>query len=183
LYTNPPDTNMLTIDHGLEEDHIWAFRMTTYNQSVISNPYKRNLHRAVQANHVPFWGHKLMTPSFFRQEKYEKFLKQWGWRLGLENIKIMHAINPNNGDPQVIRKEYDDINEYLNWVQAEQLKEEMKDVYITDHKYKFPKVNTLSEEEDSDFYAYMQSLNDYQKTSKPTRISQFESGKYERGSL
>lgn len=31
LYTNPPDSNMLTVDHGLEEDHVWAFRLTTYN--------------------------------------------------------------------------------------------------------------------------------------------------------
>ncbi len=25
VYTNPPDTNIPTIDHGLDEDHIWAF--------------------------------------------------------------------------------------------------------------------------------------------------------------
>jgi hypothetical protein len=31
LYTNPPDPNLPTIDHGLEEDKVWAFRMTGYN--------------------------------------------------------------------------------------------------------------------------------------------------------
>lgn len=25
VYTNPPDTNMPTIDHELDEDHIWAW--------------------------------------------------------------------------------------------------------------------------------------------------------------
>jgi hypothetical protein len=32
LYTNPRDPNMPTIDHGLDEDHVWAFRLSGYNQ-------------------------------------------------------------------------------------------------------------------------------------------------------
>lgn len=32
LYTNPPDPNMPTIDHGLDEDKIWAFRLSGNNQ-------------------------------------------------------------------------------------------------------------------------------------------------------
>jgi hypothetical protein len=39
LWTNPPDPNMPTIDHGLDEDHIWAFNLTGYNQFVIKNQY------------------------------------------------------------------------------------------------------------------------------------------------
>lgn len=31
LYTNPPDPNMPVIDHGLDEEHIWAFNLTPYN--------------------------------------------------------------------------------------------------------------------------------------------------------
>jgi hypothetical protein len=183
LYTNPPDPNMLFVDHGLEEDKVWAFRMTGYNQQVISNPYKNNFYRALSQSNVPFWTGKLMTPSFYRDDKYEKFLKQWDYRLGLENIKIKHALVPNYGDAQTIRSEYNEIYEYLNWVQAEQNKEELKNVYVTDHKFKAPKLNTLNEDEDVDFYNYQQSLNDYQKTSDPVRVSQFESGRYERGTL
>lgn len=37
VYTNPPDTNAPTIDHGLEEDYIWAFPLTAYNQYAIRN--------------------------------------------------------------------------------------------------------------------------------------------------
>lgn len=59
----------------------------------------------------------------------------------------------------------------------------MKDVYVTDHKYKAPKLNTLSEDEDVDFYNYQQSLLDYQKSAEPVRVSIYESGRYERGSL
>lgn len=75
LYTNPPDPNLPTVDHGLEEDKVWAFRMTGYNQSAVFNQYTRNLYKASTASHVPFWGQKLATPSFYRDEKYAKFFK------------------------------------------------------------------------------------------------------------
>ena len=32
LFTNPSNSNNPTIDHGLEEDEIWAFRLTGFNQ-------------------------------------------------------------------------------------------------------------------------------------------------------
>ena len=31
LYTNPPDPNLPSIDHGLDEDKVWAFRLSGYN--------------------------------------------------------------------------------------------------------------------------------------------------------
>ncbi len=37
VYTNPPDTNMPVIDHGLDELKVWAFNLTGYNQEVIKN--------------------------------------------------------------------------------------------------------------------------------------------------
>jgi len=58
----------------------------------------------------------------------------------------------------------------------------MKDVYITDHVYKPKKLNTLSEEEDQHFYEYAQSIEEYQQVESALS-SQFESGKYPRGSL
>jgi hypothetical protein len=42
IYTNPPDTNIITMDHGLDEEHIWAFTKTAYNQLVVKNQYLRN---------------------------------------------------------------------------------------------------------------------------------------------
>jgi hypothetical protein len=47
LYTNPPDPNVPVIDHGLEEDKVWAFRMTGYNQSAVFNQYIRNTDKAL----------------------------------------------------------------------------------------------------------------------------------------
>ena len=39
----------------------------------------------------------------------------------------------------------------------------MEDVYITDHVAKTKKFNTLSEEEDQQFYDYLKSVEDYGK--------------------
>lgn len=39
LYSNPPDPQHPLIDHGLDEDHIWAFQKTLYNQNVIKNDF------------------------------------------------------------------------------------------------------------------------------------------------
>ena len=41
LYTNPPDPNIPFVDHGLDEEFIWNFRKTNYNQTVIHNPYTK----------------------------------------------------------------------------------------------------------------------------------------------
>jgi len=31
IYSNPPDPQSITIDHGLDEDHIWAFQRSLFN--------------------------------------------------------------------------------------------------------------------------------------------------------
>jgi len=59
LYTNPPSNNEPTVDHGCDEDEIWAFRTTALNQIVVNNPYTKGLVRAARMSHVPFWGEKL----------------------------------------------------------------------------------------------------------------------------
>ncbi len=51
IYTNPPDPNIPVIDHRLDEDYIWAFNLTPYNQQVISNDYSRNLSEAARKMH------------------------------------------------------------------------------------------------------------------------------------
>ena len=60
----------------------------------------------------------------------------------------------------------------------------MKDVFITDHKLKAKKLNTTNSKEDEQFYKYYKSLQEYNsKVDAPARISQYESGRFERGSL
>ena len=95
IYTNPPDPNIPVIDHGLDEEHIWAFGASGYNQFVIKNEYGQNLWEATKNFHLPFWAPKLQTPAFYKEEKYEKMMKQWQTRLKLEMIKMRQALVPN----------------------------------------------------------------------------------------
>ena len=66
---------MPTIDHGLDEDHIWAFNVSGYNQNIIKNQYKTNLWDMTKNLHAPFWGKKLITPAFYKEDKYQKMLR------------------------------------------------------------------------------------------------------------
>ena len=56
LYTNPPDPNIPLIDHGLDEESIWGFRKTNYNQQVIHNPYTRGDIWSAKDHNAPWWG-------------------------------------------------------------------------------------------------------------------------------
>ena len=76
----------------------------------------------------------------------------------------------------------DEIQAYLKKAQSDDAAYDMKDVYTTDHVKKTKKFNTLSEDEDKQFYDYLKSIEEYSKT-KAAPVSQFESGRYERGSM
>ena len=73
LYTNPPSNNEPTVDHGVDEDEVWAFRTDALNQKVVNNPYSKGIFQASRLSHAPFWGEKLATPAFYKEDKYEKF--------------------------------------------------------------------------------------------------------------
>jgi hypothetical protein len=113
VFTNPPDSNTPVIDHGLDERHIWAFNLTGYNQMAIKNQYTSNIWNATKAIHAPFWGQKLFTPAFYKEEKLGKFYRQWKARLGLEVIKMRHAIINRPGDLVQRRKMKDEIEAYI----------------------------------------------------------------------
>ena len=77
-----------------------------------------------------------------------------------------------------------EVQNFLAEAQQKMLESELKDVYVTDHKHKAAKLTTLSEEEDLEYYNYIKNLQEYNKQPmKGDRVSQFESGRYERGSL
>ena len=92
LYSNPVDPNSPVIDHGLDEDKIWAFRMTAYNQDQIKNEWALDLNEAKKSSHAPWWGLKLATPAFSKDSKLPTFFRQWQSRLELELLKSRHAI-------------------------------------------------------------------------------------------
>ena len=69
------------------------------------------------------------------------------------------TVRPN--DPAQRKAMKNEIQAYLSSVKQQQLEDSMKDVYITDHKYKARKLNTTSADEDEHFYKYSQSLKQY----------------------
>ena len=77
-----------------------------------------------------------------------------------------------------------EVSEFIANANKRMLAEEMKEVYVTDHKPVQKKYNTLSEEEDEQYYNYVKSLQEYNaKDAASANLSRFESGKYERGSM
>ena len=77
-----------------------------------------------------------------------------------------------------------EIQQYIQGVYDSQIEDAMKDVYITDHKAKPRKFNTTNAKEDEQFFNYYQSLQQYNVEAKnASRVSQYESGRFERGSL
>jgi hypothetical protein len=158
VFTNPPDPNMPVIDHGLDELKIWAFNLTGYNQEVIKNQYIGNMWNATKNMHVPHWGQKLFTPAFYKDEKMEAFQRQWDARLGLEIIKMRHAMTNRVGDVEQRRKQKEEIEGYIRKVYQEEQEALLKDVYVTDHTPKQAKYTTTNNKEDEQFFKYKQSL-------------------------
>lgn len=183
LYTNPPDSNLLTMDHGLEEDHIWSFRMSLYNQSGILNNYTKNIFSASKSNHVPFWGLKLSVPSFYRDQKLARYMRQWRLRIGLEHIKLRHAKTMRPNDPQQMRQFKKEIMEYLSWAYTQEEQDALKNVYVTDHKPVPKKYSTLSSEEDVHFYKIEKAFEDHYKKVEGIQLLPKKTGRFEKGTL
>ena len=182
VYTNPPDSNLPVIDHGLDELKVWAFNLTGYNQEVIKNQYTSNLWAATKNNHAPFWGNKLFTPSFYKEEKMEPFMRQWSHRLNLEVIKMRHAIMNKVGDANQRKQMKEEIEGYLQKVQREEHEALLKDVYVTDHKPKQAKYSTTNKKDEEQFFRYKQSLAEYNSTPAEPLV-EIKKERYARGSL
>lgn len=184
LYTNPPNPNAPSIDHGLDEENIWAFRKTNYNQQVIYNPYTRGIFSSIKERKAPWWGIKLASPHFYKTEKFDKFLQQYAIRIEFETLKLRHARELKQGDMAQRDRMKEEISSFIENAKLRMQEIEMQDVYVTDHKPKAAKYSTLSEEEDLEYFNYVKSLEEYNARSmRSDRLSRFESGRFERGSL
>jgi hypothetical protein len=161
VYTKPPPDNAPTIDHGMDEDDIWAFGKSLYNQNIIKNTWS-NHELSNKHSYAPFWGEKLCMPAWYKRNKIPKFKRHWTHRRGLEMIKMTHIMrygtNPSKKERDEIREEL--IN-YVNSCYNHEELDKLKDVYVTDHEPIAKKLNTQNEEEDLDFYEYQRSIAEY----------------------
>ena len=187
LYTNPPDPNVPVVDHGLDEDKIWAFRKSNYNQDVIYNAYTRDIWSAIKEHNAPWWGKKLAAPAFYKDAKFAKFWEQYKIRIDFERLKLKHARELRAGDLAQRDQQTREVEAFLADAKQQMAANEMKDVYVTDHKHKAPQYSTLSEDEDVQYYNYVRSVQAYNNQA-PARNAkdagnQFESGRFARGSF
>lgn len=164
IYTNPPDSDAPAIDHKLDEDQIWAFRRSAYNQSIVVNQYLRNAWEATTWDYAPQWGSKLMTDAFFNEESEKKFFFQWKLRYGLEAIKMKQAIETLAGDKDQMQQHKDEIAEYVAFAETENQKYDMGEVYVTDHQPRERKVLTLNKDEDEKLFNYYKAVQEYNDT-------------------
>jgi hypothetical protein len=175
----------VSIDHGCDEEFIWAFGKTPYNQQVILNQYLNPGGKAHLYTHAPIWGRKLAMPHYYKREKLEKFYRHWNHRLGLESLKAKHArlygSLPSEKEREVMRLE---LIQYIeSCYEFEELKK-MEDVYVTDHKPIPRKYLTNSDQEDEDFFEYQQSLEAYNSDgAAPNKIFGSSKPEYARGSV
>ena len=186
MYTNPPDPNIPVIDHGLDENSIWSFRKSIYNQNIIDNPYTRSVFTHMREHRAPWWGKKLSTPAFYTDEKLAKWYEQYAIKLDFESLKFRHAKELRTGDMMQRDSMKAEVQNFLANAEKKMLERELKDVYVTDHVPTGKKFSTLNEEEDVEYFNYVRAVEEYKaKAAKgaPQRISQFRSGRYELGSM
>lgn len=186
LYSNPPDPQQIHIDHGLDENHIWAFQKSVYNQNIVKNNYLApGNNRAYLDSHAPFWGHKLAMPHHFKREKLEKFYRHWNHRLGLEILKMQqvrkYGLHPNEKQREAMREE---AIQYIEDCYKHEELRQLDDVYVTDHKPVPRKYITESEDADQDFYEYQKAVEEYNNDeTSAQRVFGAEKSAYQRGSL
>ena len=82
---------------------------------MIKNQYIRDPWDATQSLHLPKWGEKLLTPSFYKEEKFTKLMRHWTIRLHLETIKMRQAAVYRSGDRDQKQKFKEEIEDYLTW--------------------------------------------------------------------
>lgn len=184
LYTNPPNPNHITVDHGVDEDHIWSFGRTLFNQVRVDNTWAAATTANARFSYAPYWGQKLSQPAFFKRDKIEKFNRHWSHRLGLEALKMRHAKQFGE-DPSDRERQYmqDQVAQYIDECYEHEKLEKFKDVYVTDHSPVDPKYVTGSEEEDLDYFEYQKSLDAYHEAGKREVARAAATSRYERGSL
>ena len=181
IWTNPPDENQPVVDHRLDEENIWAFPLSGYNQYVIKNNWARNVFDTNRRSHAPFWGQKLLTPAFTSHDKTSKFFKQWNIRLDFEILKMRQAM-AYDGKDSTRKAMKDEVEGFIAQAHQTISDEKLEDIYVTRHEPKPKKYATLGKAEDEQFYAYKKALAEY-NNDMPERVYGKDHLKYAKGTL
>jgi hypothetical protein len=185
IFTPPPDINLPAIDHGLDEDHIWAIERDLMGTPSVVNRYADMAQNPHKVAHAPLWGQKLAMMAFYKSEKMAKFFRHWEHRLGLESLKLLHTAkygaNPTESERAEMAAE---VSKYIEACYEAEEQLGLGEVFVTDHQPPEPKFVTQSEEEDREHFEYVRSLEAYNDTSDKQKLMAFTAprSKYPRGS-
>ena len=106
--------------------------------------------KAENFSHAPFWGEKLSQPHFYKADKMPKFYRHWNHRIGLESLKVTHAIkygkDATDKQKEIMNSE---ISNFIDECYKVEQAEKLKDVYVTDHSS--PDIKYLSKSEEVGF--------------------------------
>lgn len=102
-----------------------------------------------------------MTPAFYKRDKLEKFYRQWGSRLEVENVKMRQAILYHSGDKVLLEKMKEEMEAALARAYRREHEASLADVFVTNHQPKAKKFLTTSAQEDENFFRYQQALKEY----------------------
>ena len=167
MFSDPPDSNLgPACDHKLDEDPIWNFNYTSYNQYAINNEYKTNFMQMMERNSIPFWSDKLLLPSYKNDASLKKLYTQWNQRIGLETLKMRHSL-VNSRSPIVADQQSAEISQYIENCKLDNKLEEASDVFITDRKPRDKKFQTNSLDESKEFFEYKKALEEYNSDIEP----------------
>jgi hypothetical protein len=75
----------------------------------------------------------------------------------------------------------EELEAYINWAYQQEMNEELKDVYVTNHEPRPKRYHTTNSKEDEEFYRYKQALKEY--NSNVNNKGMRKEFKFEKGSF
>jgi len=113
-----------------------------------------------------------------------KFYRHWNHRIGLEVLKINHAMTygPNATEAQKVHMNAE-LSKYIDDCYDKEKELKLNDVYVTDHSEVEQRYLSSGDEEDEDFYNYQKSLEEYNNDVSSDAVFSNKKAIYEKGSL
>lgn len=169
---DPADSNLgPAVDHRIDEEFIWNFPISYYNQFIVENEWMSNPTKASERRYLPFWALKLEAFDYNTPEKVENAMFQWGLKVGLENLKIKHAnmAKEYKITDEIRNKMTRQIQDYIEDAYDQLRARQMGDVSVTDRKPRDQKFATLNSGDDQEFFEYKKAVEEYNSDATSVR--------------
>lgn len=86
IYSNPWPFHKQLVDHEIDEENIWEAPFTQLGLSYMHNPWLSDPESPKYLNNLPRWTGKFAIASWMNKEKFDKWHRHYGYRLGLYEV-------------------------------------------------------------------------------------------------